>query len=124
MPALEQQLAHVHLGFARLHELRVRFREAFELGGGISQELVTQHQVAGLGSLVDQSAAFLVIQQILQLGGKLRIVSEQLDEVERKVVKAAIPELVQEPHRRSRVFPSRRRRMPAERRGSPGRRER
>jgi hypothetical protein len=58
MPALKQQLSHVDLGLARLRELGVRFREALELGGSISQKLVTQDEIAGLGSLVDQRAAF------------------------------------------------------------------
>ena len=65
MPALDQQLGHLHQGIARLAKLGMRLDEAFELVARLFQEVLAEDQVARLGGLVDQRAAFLVVEDRL-----------------------------------------------------------
>ena len=66
--AFDQKLGQMDQGLARLRKLGMGLDERFELVACLLQEVFAQHQVARLGGLVDQRAAFLVIEQVLDLG--------------------------------------------------------
>ena len=104
MTALKEQLTHVHLGVARLQELRVRFHEAVKLLRGISQKLFTRDQVVRRGSLIDQGAPFLVVEHVLDRRRELGVTSEHLDVMFRVLVQARLSQLLQELKGRSRIF--------------------
>ena len=65
--ALDQELGQMDQGLAGLGELRMGLDERFELFACFFQEVFAQDQVARLGGLVDQGAAFLIIEDLLDL---------------------------------------------------------
>ncbi len=78
--------------------------EALQLGAGLFEQVAAVHQIASLGRLVDLGAAFLVIENVLQIGRQARIGAKQVDEFDRLVVQAMITQFLEEPQGRSRIF--------------------
>ena len=68
------------------------------------EQVFAQDQVARLGRLVDQRAAFLVVENHLDVVGQRRITPKLIEIFEREVVQPALSQLFDERQRRPRIL--------------------
>ena len=68
VPALDQHSRTLHHGFPRQGVVGMSLDEALQLGAGLFEQVAAVHKIASLGRLVDLGAAFLIVENVLQIG--------------------------------------------------------
>jgi hypothetical protein len=97
MAAFNQHPGYLHERLARLWVVGLGFDETRELAASQFEQLPSPREVTGLCRFVDLRSTFLIIENRLQFGRQARVGSQQVNELECKVMKSTITQLLKKP---------------------------